>query len=172
MSLRHWVQDALRSLWADIPRARDDERATLVTWLHETCAAEQRLAVQLRRDAAAMPYEHFRRRLEEMADQDEQHAHLLQTRMQALFSPLSPPAERRQGEEAVAANTRPRPPWQGLRHLLANKRELYERYRQLANVFEDTDLRALLRQLLHEEEVHQDQLVELIIKVDSHVHTS
>ncbi|MGH8055836.1 MAG: hypothetical protein ACREOH_01170, partial [Candidatus Entotheonellia bacterium] len=92
-------------------------------------------------------------------------------RMQALCSPPAASVERRQGEEAVAANTRPRPPWQGLRHLLAEKRELYERYRQLANVFEDADLQALLRQLLHEEEVHQDQIVELIVKVDSHVHT-
>jgi rubrerythrin len=56
--------------------------------------------------------------------------------------------------------------------LLAEKRGLYEQYRQLANVFEDAELQALLRQLLHEEEVHQDQIVELIVKVDSHVHTA
>lgn len=157
--------EALRFLWADFPRAGEDDGTALFAWLSDMCRAEQRLAAQLARDATRMPYADFSRRLEEMARQDAQHAHLLQKRIGAVASPRVEDALSR-GRQAV--HLEPGLPWRWLQRVLAEKRELYERYRQQAHATEDVELRELLLRLAREEEDHQAQVVELLVKLDSH----
>ena len=115
---------------------------------------------QIRHDATAMPYELFRRQLESMAHAEETHAHLLRARIEALGGRVPETAPTlREGQ----------PPWRRLQQMLADKRELYERYRQQAATIDDADLQALLRQLRNGEEIQQEQIVDLLMKVDSHV---
>jgi rubrerythrin len=138
----------------------------LLAWLAEAWRTEQHLAIQLRQIAPTVPYEHFRQRLETMAEDDEQHANLLQPYIAAVVR--LPSADR--PVAAVSSNSAMGSPWRRLLGVLQEKRELYERYRQEAVFLDDADLQSLLHRLRAEEAQHQEDLVEILTHLDAHVH--
>ena len=160
MSLWDRVRETLIAVWADVPRPRGDERTALLAWLCDTYTVEQRMSSQIYHDATAMPYELFRRRLESMAREEEKHARVLRERIEALGGRVPETAPTlRKGQH----------PWMCLVQMLADERELYEGYRQQAAAVHDADLQALLQQLRNEEEIHQEQIIDLLMKVDGHI---
>ncbi len=115
-----------------------------------------------------MVYEEFRTRLETMACEDEHHARLLREHIEALGGT--------EAEEVAAGeilqDRQGEPPWKCLLRALADKRELYERYRDGASAMDEADLRALMLQLKEREGIHLEQIIELLTKVDGHVHST
>jgi rubrerythrin len=153
-------------MWADLPSPRVDEHAQLVTWLTQAWRAEQSLATYIQQTIPAIPYEQFRQRLEAMAHEDEQHASLIQQGLSALGGMVADAFK----ISAGSPNNLPRGAWQRLQHVLTQKRELYEGYRQEASAVNDPGLRSLLEQLRDAEVRHQDQLNAMLMQLDAHVH--
>jgi rubrerythrin len=160
------IRDALSALWADWQSPREDERTQLINWLTEAWRAEQRLSTQLCQIIPAIPYEQFRRHLDVMARDDEQHASLIQERLKTLGRVVGHAFTASAGSE----NNIPSGPWRRLQAVLIEKRELYERYRQAAGGVDDPDLRSLLERLREDEARHQDRLIEMLVRLDAHVH--
>lgn len=166
MGLWDRIRDALSTVWADWQDPSEDERRRLISGLTEACRAEQRLSTQIRQIIPVIPYEQFRRRLDMIARDDEQHTTLVQERLRILGAMMGDATHAREGLE----NSFLSGPWQRLQQVLRQKRELYERYRQEANVVDDADLRSLLEKLRDDEERHQDELIEIMIHLDGHIH--
>jgi rubrerythrin len=160
------IRDALSAIWADWRDARRDERTRLVSELTAAWLAEQRVSTQLRQIIPAIPYEQLRRRLERIAQADEQHAAAVLERLKTLGGPLADPPEAHAGSENRSLSG----PWHRLQQVLRQKRELYERYRQAASVVDEAGLQALLGELRDDEERHQEALIETLIHLDAHVH--
>jgi len=153
-------------MWADLQRLKIDEHAQLVTWLTKSERAEQGLFIQIQQILPTIPYEQFRQRLEVMARDDDQHATLIYQRLQMLGTPATEPARTANG----SANNLPSGPWHRLQRVLTDKRELYEGYRQGASVVEDAALRSLLERLRDDEARHQEEIIEMLMRLDAHVH--
>jgi hypothetical protein len=160
------IQEALSAVWADLQRPSIDARTRLVIALTEAWQAEQRVSMQIRQTLPEILYEHFRRRLEGMAREDEQHAHLLQERLRGFGVMMTDGLQ----VHAGSVNSLPNGPWRRLRHILAEKRELYECYRQEAGATDDFDLQSLLERLRDDEERHQEQLIGMLMQLDAHIH--
>jgi rubrerythrin len=159
------IQEALSAVWADLQSPTIDARTRLVISLTEAWQAEQRISTQIRQTLPEILYEHFRQRLEGMAREDEQHAQLLQERLRG-FGVMTDGLQTHGG----SVNSLPSDPWRRLRHILAEKRELYERYRQEAGAIDDSSLQALLERLRDDEERHQEQLIGMLMQLDAHIH--
>jgi hypothetical protein len=101
-----------------------------------------------------------------MAREDEQHAHLLHERLRGFGVMVTDGFQTHMG----SSNSLPSGPWRRLRHILAEKRELYERYRQEAGATDDFSLQSLLDRLRDDEEQHQDQLIGMLMQLDAHIH--
>jgi hypothetical protein len=160
------IRDALSAVWADFRSPTVDARTQLITSLSEAWQTEQRLSIQIRQTAPEILYAQFRHRLEAMAHNDEQHAHLLQERLRAFGVVMGDHIVAREGSE----NNLPGSPWRRVVRVLTVKRELYERYRQEASAVDDPDLRSLLQRLRDEEDRDQDQLIGMLMQLDAHVH--
>jgi hypothetical protein len=160
------IQEALSAVWADLQSPTIDARTRLVISLTEAWQAEQRIALQIRQILPEILYEHFRQRLEGMAREGEQHAHLLQERLRGFGVMMANGLQTRAG----SLNSLPSGPWRRLRHILAEKRELYERYRQEAGAADDPSLQSLLERLRDDEERHQEQLIGMLMQLDAHIH--
>jgi hypothetical protein len=102
-----------------------------------------------------------------MAQDDSEHADLLRQQLEALGSGTAPPPLRpdeiRPGNPAGGI-------YKKLLGVLVEQRELYERYRQQVSRLDDPGLQALLRRLQQDQERHQEQLIDLLMKLDAHVH--
>jgi rubrerythrin len=159
------IREALSAVWSDLQRPSGDERTQLITWLTEAWRVEQRLSTQIRQIIPAVPYEQFRQRLEVMAHDDEQHARLLQERLEALGGTAGGALKAAEGSE----NNLLSGPWRRLQRILREKRELYEGYRREASGTDDADLQSLLGRLRQDEDRHQDLLIEMLIRLDAHV---
>jgi rubrerythrin len=166
VGLWHQIRDALNAVWAEWQRPRTDERARLIIELTEAWRAEERVSTQIRRIIPAILYEQFRRRLDAIVRDDERHATLLQERLRILGGMVGESFKASEGSE----NSTPGGPWRRLQQVLAAKRELYERYRQAASVVADPGLQSLLEQLRDDEERHQEELIEMLMQLDAHVH--
>ncbi|MDQ3828243.1 MAG: ferritin-like domain-containing protein [Candidatus Tectomicrobia bacterium] len=166
MGLWDQIRDALSTVWADWQNSSADERTRLISGLIEACRAEQRLSTQIRQLIPVIPYEQFRRRLDMIASDDEQHATLVQERLRTLGGVVGDAPHAREGLENRSLGG----PWQRVQQVLRQKRALYERYRQEANVVDDAGLRALLETLRADEERHQGELIEMLIHLDAHIH--
>jgi hypothetical protein len=160
------IRDALSAAWADWLSPSVDEHTRLVTWLTQSCRAEHGLALQIQQIIPMVPYEQFRLRLETMARDDEQHASFLQ---ECLESPEGSLRDTLKASVA-SSNSIPRGPWHRLQQVLTVKRELYEGYRQEVTVVDDAALHSLLERLRDEEAQHQEQLIEMLMRLDAHVH--
>jgi rubrerythrin len=137
-----------------------------MTSLTEAWQTEQRLSIQIRQIVPEILYAQFRQRLEAIARDDEQHAHLLQERLKDVGVMMGERILPREG----SGNSLPSSPWRRVLHILTVKRELYERYRQEASAVDDPDLRSLLERLRDDEARHQEQLLEVLVQLDAHVH--
>ena len=166
MGLWHQIQGALSSVWADLQSPAIDARTRLVISLTEAWQAEQRIAMQIHQTLPEVLYEQFRRRLEGMAREDEQHADLLQERLRGYGVMMADSLQ----TPAGSLNSLPSGPWRRLRHILAEKRELYERYRQDVGATDDSSLQSLLERLRDDEERHQEELIEILMQLDAHIH--
>jgi ferritin-like metal-binding protein YciE len=153
-------------MFADLKGPRKAEQDQLLAWLSEACQTERRLSTQIRDIAMFIPYDAFRAQLEVMAGEDEQHANLLQEHIQANGGDQRQPL----GAHGMSPKGELARPWQRLLRVLADKRQRYEGYRHQASTLGDPALQALLRRLQDDEEKHQEQLVELLTKLDAHVH--
>jgi rubrerythrin len=160
------IRAALSTMWADLPSPRVDEQAQLVTWLTQAWRAEQSLAMYIQQTIPAIPYEQFRQRLAAMAHDDEQHATLMQQCLGTLGGMAGDAFKIGPG----SPNNLLRGAWPRVQHVLTQKRELYEGYRQEANAVNDPGLRAVLEQLRDAEARHQDQLIAMLMQLDAHVH--
>jgi bacterioferritin (cytochrome b1) len=160
------IRDALSTMWADWRDIREDERTRLISELTAAWRAEQRVSTQIRQIILLIPYEQFRRRLDVIARDDEQHATLVQERLRVLGGMVGDALKAREGSEGSMRSS----PWHRLQQMLREKRELYERYRQEANLIDDVGLQSLLEKLCDDEERHQDELIEMLIHLDAHVH--
>jgi hypothetical protein len=160
------IRDALRTVWADWQGPRIDERTRLISGLTEAWRAEQCLSAQIRQIIPAIPYEQFRRGLDVIARDDEQHATLVQERLRVLGGMVGDGLKASEGPESSMRHG----PWHRLQQVLREKRELYERYRQQANLIDDVSLQSLLEKLCDDEERHQDELIGMLIHLDAHVH--
>jgi rubrerythrin len=138
----------------------------LITQLTAAWQAEQRLSTQIRQIIPALPYEQFRQCLDVMARDDEQHADLLQERLAVLGGTAGGALKAGEGSENNLLSS----PWRRLQRILREKRELYEGYRQEANATDDLGLQSLLGRLREDEERHQDLLIDMLIRLDAHVH--
>jgi rubrerythrin len=160
------IRGALSTVWADWRDARANEQTRLISELTAAWRAEQRVSMQLRQIIPAIPYEQFRRRLDRIAQADEQHATVVLEHMKTLGGTTEDPPKTREGSENKSLSG----PWYRLQQVLRQKRELYERYRQAASVVDEAGLRSLLEELRGDEERHQDELIEMLIHLDAHVH--
>jgi hypothetical protein len=160
------IQEALSAVWADLQSPTIDAHTRLVISLTEAWQAEQRISMQIRQTLPEILYEHFRQRLEGMAREDEQHAHLLQEHLRGFGVMMTDGLQTHVG----SANSLPSGPWRRLRHILAEKRELYECYRQEAGATDDSSLQSLLGRLRDDEERHQEQLIGMLMQLDAHIH--
>jgi ferritin-like protein len=160
------IREALSTVWADLQSPRIDEHTHLLTWLAQSWRAEQGLSMHIQQTIPAIPYEHFRQRLEAMARDDEQHATLIQQRLRTLGGMAGDTFKVSEGSE----NNLPSGPWQRLQHVLTAKRQLYEGYRQEAIAVNDPGLQSLLQQLRDDEARHQEQLIAMLMQLDAHVH--
>jgi hypothetical protein len=160
------IREALSSVWADWQTPSEDERTRLISGLIEAYRAEQRLSTQIRQIIPVIPYEQFRRRLDMIACDDEQHATLVQERLRTLGGIVGDAPHAREGSE----NSSRSGPWQRVQQVLRYKRALYERYHQAATVVDDADLRSLLEKLRDDEEQHQGELIDIMIHLDAHIH--
>jgi rubrerythrin len=160
------IRGAISAAWTDVQQPGVDARTQMVTLLTEAWQTEQRVARQIRQTIPEILYEHFRQHLEAMARDDERHAHLLQEHLGGLGTTA---ADRSQPHGGWAQNF-PNGPWKRLRHIFAEKRELYEYYRQGASSTDDPGLQSLLQRLRDDEERHQDQLISMLMRLDAHVH--
>jgi len=160
------IQAAIGAVWADVRRPRIDARTRLIMSLAEAWQAEQRLCLQIRQTIPGILYEHFRQSLKAMAGEDEHHAQLLQERLREVGVA---PAGCSQAS-AGPAQSFPDDPWKRLRHILGEKRQLYECYRQEVAATDDPRLQSLLHHLRDEEERHQDQLIVMLMQLDAHMH--
>ena len=166
MGLWDQIQEALSAVWADLQSPTIDARTRLVISLTEAWQAEQRISMQVRQTLPEILYEHFRQRLEGMAREDEQHAHLLREHLRGFGVMMTDGPQTYTG----SGNSLPSGPWRRLRHILAEKRELYECYRQEAGATDDSSLRSLLERLRDDEERHQEQLIGMLVQLDAHTH--
>jgi hypothetical protein len=152
-------------IWADWQSPRVDQRTQLITWLAELEQAEQALVLQLQQVLPLIPYEQFRQDLKDMAHDDAQHAACLQACSQSLGA-LQAPSPSGQG----MPGTLPNAVWPRLQRVLGLKREIYERYHQVAGFTDDPTLQSRLEQLRADEARHQDQLITMLTQLDAHVH--
>jgi rubrerythrin len=160
------IRNVLHAMFIDLEGPSETEQDQLLTWLSDACKTERGLSTQIRAIAMVIPYETFRQQLEAMAVEDGRHADLLQERINAIGgNPRQPLAA-----HGMSPNSQPARPWPRLLRVLADKRQLYEGYRHQANIVGDPALQALLRQLQDDEDNHQERLVELLTKLDAHVH--
>ncbi len=166
MGLWEQIRNALRAVWADWQGPNVDEHSRLVIWLTQSWQAEHDLSMQIQQIVPLIPYEQFRRRLEIMARDDAHHASLLG---ECLGSPATTLRDVLQAS-AGSPNSLPRGPWHRLRQVLTVKRELYEGYRQQATIVDDPSLHSLLERLRDDEAQHQEQLIEMLMQLDAHVH--
>ena len=166
MGLWDQIRDVLSTVWAEWHNSSEDERRRLISGLTEAWRAEQRLAGQIRLLIPVIPYEQFRRRLDVMAYDDEQHAALLQERLRGLEEKGEDIPKASEGSMSSIHSG----PWSRLRPVLKEKRALFERYHQEANMAEDAGLQSLLEKFRDDEERHQDELIGMLIRLDAHVH--
>jgi hypothetical protein len=166
VSLWDQIRDALSTLWPDWQGPREDERTQRIAWLADTWRAEQGLSSQIRQLIPTIPYEQFRRRLAVMACDDAQHASLVQERLERLGGSGGEALQASEGAE----NNLPSGPWRRVQRILTDKRALYEGYRQQASAVDDPELRSLLERLRDDEARHQEQLLDMLIQLDAHVH--
>jgi hypothetical protein len=160
------IRDALSAAWTDWLSPSVDEHTRLVTWLTQSCRVEHGLSLQIKQIIPMIPYEQFRLRLEIMARDDEQHASFLQ---ECLKSPGGASKDTLQAS-VESSNSVPRGPWHCLQQVLTVKRELYEGYRQEVTIVDDAALHSLLERLRDDEAHHQEQLIEMLMRLDAHVH--
>lgn len=160
------IRAVLSAVWTEWQGPHVEAQQPLLVWLADAWRTEQRLIARLRQVAPAVPYEHLRKRLEAMADDDEQHATLLQRHLEAIEGFPNPYRQ----ASAASPNSAITNPWRYLLGILRDKRELYERYRQEAVFVDDADLQSLLQRLHAEEAQHQEQLVDILTHLDAHVH--
>jgi hypothetical protein len=160
------IRDALSATWADWLSPSVDEHTRLVTWLTQSCRTEHGLSLQIQQIIPMVPYEQFRLRLEIMARDDEQHASFLQACLDTAGGSLRDALK----ASAESSNNVPRGPWHRLQQVLTVKRELYEGYRQEVTVVDDAALHSLLERLRDDEAQHQEQLIEMLMQLDAHVH--
>jgi hypothetical protein len=153
-------------MFIDLEGPSETEQDQLLAWLSDACKTERGLSIQIRDIAMLIPYEAFRKQLEAMAGADGRHTDLLQEHINAIGGNQRQPL----AAHGMSPNSEPARPWPRLLRVLADKRQLYEGYRHQANTLDDPDLQALLRQLQDDEEQHQEQLVELLTKLDAYVH--
>ena len=168
MGLWDQLRDALSTVWADWHNSSEDERRRLISGLTETWRAEQRLSGQIRQLLPLIPYEQFRRRLDVMAHDDEQHAALLRERLKELGGMTGDVPKASDGSATRISSG----PWPRLQQVLREKRALFEHYRQEANIADDAGLQSLLEKFRDDEERHQDELIGILIHLDAHVHES
>lgn len=163
-----WVQirEALSAIWSDVQPLNADARIQRVTSLTEAWQTEQRVSAHIRQTIPDILYEQMRRSLGDMANDDERHARLIQERFGGIEVLAADGSQRLAG----AAHAFPNGPWLRLRHILAEKRELYECYRQEAGNADDPSLQAFLQDLRHDEERHQEQLIAMLTHLDAYMH--
>ena len=166
MGLWNQIRATLSAVWADIQSPRVDEHTQLITWLTQSGRAEHGLSLQILQIIPAIPYVQFRQRLEAMARDDEQHATLLQQHLGILGGTAWELQRASDGSE----NNLPTSPWRRVLRVLLEKRELYERYHQAVSVADDSSLQTVLQQLRDDEERHQEELIEMLMQLDAHVH--
>ena len=166
MGLWDQIRNAVHAMFIGLEGPSEAEQNQLLTWFSDACTSERSLSSQIRSIAMVIPYEAFRKRLETMAGEDGRHADLLQEHINAIGGHQRQPP----GGDGTSLNGELARPWPRLLRVLADKRQLYESYRHQANTVRDPALQALLRQLQGDEDKHQEQLVELLTKLDAHVH--
>jgi rubrerythrin len=160
------IHRVLRTAYHALQAPSDEAQVQWQTQLTEAWRAEQRLSSQLRRISSSIPYERYRQCLETMAQEDTRHAELLRERLEVVGGVIPQPAR----IYDVQPNSHAGGVYKGLQRALAETRELYERYRQQAGSVDDPSLQALLRHLQQDQERHQEQLIELLMRLDAHVH--
>jgi hypothetical protein len=160
------IRGALNGMWADLRRPSLEARTQLGTALTEAWRAEQRVATHIRQTIPDILYEQMRCHLDAMANDDAHHAHLLQECLKDFDVSLLDSSQQLGGGD----HDFPRGPWRRLRHILAEKRELYECYRQEAGNVDEPALQSLLQRLRDDEERHQERLIDMLTHLDAHVH--
>jgi hypothetical protein len=166
VGLWNQIRNALSAMFVDLEGPSEAERDRLLAWFSEAYKTERHLATQIHDIATCIPYDAFRQQLEVMAGADARHADLLQERIKASGGNQRQPL----GGSGMSSDGELARPWPRLLRVLAAKRALYEGYRHQANTLADPALQTLLRQLQDDEAQHQEQLIELLTKLDAHVH--
>jgi hypothetical protein len=166
VGLWNQIRETLSAVWAEIQRSNADEHVQLFSWLAQAARAEHRLSRQILHIIPAIPYDQFRRQLEAIACDDGQHA----TFIQEHLGPLGGTTGDAPQAGAMLRTNLSSGPWQCLRQVLMEKRELYERYRQEASLADDADVRALVEWLRDDEARHQEELITILIQLDAHIH--
>jgi hypothetical protein len=160
------IRSVLKTAFSALQAPSGDARVQRQTQLTEAWRTEQRLSSQLRRIAPHIPYEQYRQCLETMAQEDARHAEQLRERLEVVGGVIPQPAR----VYDVQPDSHADGVYKGLQRVLVEARELYESYRQQAGIVDDPGLQALLRHLQRDQERHQEQVIELLMRLDAHVH--
>jgi hypothetical protein len=161
------IQTVLSTAFRAFQGSSEDAQIQWQAWLTEAWRTEQRLSLQLSHIAPRLPYEQYRRCLAGMAQDDAEHADLLCHQLEVVGSGAAPQPLR---PDELGQSSSNGGIYKKLLQVLVEKRELYERYRQQVNRLDDPGLQALVRRLQQEQERHQEQLIDLLMKLDAHVH--
>jgi rubrerythrin len=161
------IQSVLSTAFRAFQGPSEDAQVQWQAWLSEAWRTEQRLSHQLHHIAPRLPYEQYRRCLEGMAQDDSEHANLLRQQLEIMGGGSAPQPL---GTAAVGQSSAVGGVYKNLQRVLVEKRELYESYRQQVNRRDDPGLQALLRHLQQDQDRHQEQLIDLLMKLDAHVH--
>jgi Ferritin-like domain len=160
------IQSVLSTAFSALQTSSGEAQVQWQTWLTEVWRTEQRLSSQLHHLAPHLPYEQYRQCLETMAQEDARYAELLRERLEMVGGVIPQPAR----TYDVRPDSNAGGVYKGLQRVLVEKRELYESYRQQARMFDDPGLQALLHHLQQDQERHQEQLIELLMRLDAHRH--
>jgi len=160
------IQSVLRTAFSAFQAPSDNAQDQRQTWLLEAWRTERRLSIQLRHIAPHIPYAQYRTCLETMAQEDARHAELLHERLEVVGGITPPPLK----IEDVWQDSNAGGVYRALQRLLVETRELYESYRHQVSMFDDPGWQALLRHLQQDQERHQEQIIELLMRLDAHVH--
>jgi hypothetical protein len=160
------IQSVLKTAFNALQAPSGDAQVHWQAQLAEAWRMEQQLSSHLRRITPHIPYESYRQCLETMAQEDARHAEQLRERLEVVGN-IIPQSAR---IHDVRPDSHADGVYKGLQRILVGARELYESYRQQAGIVDDPGLQVLLRHLQQDQERHQEQIIELLMRLDAHVH--
>jgi len=143
--------------WMRWNELRERDRERLLRLLEELYLDELGDAERAERAARGMPYPHLRAALERIAERERRHARWLRDKIRALGGTPPPPPR-----------LPDRPTWREVLEAFESEKADLVRYVEDAYGVDDPELRELLERIREEEEANHRDLLEVVLRAESH----